>query len=186
MKKIISLAAIMLTACITTPENLAENTQSSSSEITHYSSSSEITPQYSSSIYSSSSEITHYSSSSSNVVVQKEPTFIAEVGYVCTDFNTFATSPGKATEGLIAMYNICGDMATMTTGTQPRVTEVIVEWMIYDLGLTESFTNILLSDLEHYGTTLRFYDAVDGYLRYIYIEPVGDGIGLMRKLPKGE
>lgn len=79
------------------------------------------------------------------------------------------------------MYNICGDRATMTTGTQPRIASVLNDWMINDLKLSESLRVAIVNDVEMYGATFRFYNAVDGYLRYIYIEPNGDGLGLMKR-----
>ena len=136
---------------------------------------------------SSSSQIVIVQSSQSTTVTEPiiaQPTlalFIGEIGYVCNGFNINAVSNTRATEGYMAMHNICGDRATMTTGTQPRVASVINDWMINDLELHESLRIAIVNDVNAYGSTLRFYDAVDGYLRYIYIEPYGDGLGLMKK-----
>lgn len=107
--------------------------------------------------------------------------YVGEIGYVCTGFNTAAVIPGKATEAYMAMAELCGNRATMTTGAQPRTASVINNWIINDLKLSEALRVSLVNDVERYGASLRFYDAVDGYLRYIYIEPYGDGLGLAKQ-----
>ena len=131
----------------------------------------------------SSSSVAH---PSETPIVEQPPVaiqalYVGEIGYVCTGFNTAAVIPGKATQAYLAMNELCGNRATMTTGTQPRTSDVINNWMINDLELNESLRVSLVNDVESYGSTLRFYNAVDGYLRYIYIEPYGDGLGLAKQ-----
>lgn len=184
MKYLYLIALVLLAACTqpTQPEETAFTDPSSSSVAA-------VTPGLSSTtIYVPSSAVVYMPSSAYYIapssvaqVVTPEVLYIAEIGYVCNGFNTAAVSNNKATEGFIAMYNICGDRATMTSGTQPRTVAVINNWMTNDLALNPSFVNLIESDVIYYGSSLRFYNAVDGYLRYLYIEPVGDGIGLMKQ-----
>ena len=178
MKYLILALTILFTACSNPVEPETNNftEQSSSSAI---SSVAVAYPSLSSTTVYAPSSI-NYTQPSSTTPVVTEILYIAEVGYVCNGFNTNAVAVNKATEGYIAMYNICGDRATMTSGTQPRAASVINNWMTYDLALSPSDINVVSSDINYYGASLRFYNAVDGYLRYIYVEPVGDGIGLMK------
>ena len=165
MKYLIIIITSMLIACITDPsqDNINPSISSSSTVNPSISSSSTVNPPI-----------------SSSSTVNQVTLFIAEVGYVCNGFNIQAVTPQYAFENFLIMYNLCGDMATMSTGTQPRIAQVIVDWMILDLRLEQSHINLIASDMQIYGSSLRFYNAVDGYLRYIYVEPVGDGLGIMK------
>lgn len=178
MKKIIILSSILyitlLLGCNENPAAVQDTVEvSSSSAVTQSSSSAGPTVP-----------VTTVPSSSSEVVVE-EPTkialYVGEIGYVCEGFNTNAVSPSAATEGFTAMSSICGNRATMSSGTTPRTAAVINSWMADDLLLSETFRILLVQDVETYGSTLRFYNAVDGYRRYIYIEVYGDGIGLLKR-----
>lgn len=165
MKKIIALLlALILWGCNESPTAPTSVTEVSSS-----------------SLATSSSSTTQYTEPLVSIETPVTALYVGEIGYVCTGFNTSAVQSYKATEGYMAMYDICGDRATMTTGTQPRTASVINDWIINDLKLTESFRILIVNDVNTFGSTLRFYDAVDGYLRYIYIEPYGDGKGLMKQ-----
>jgi hypothetical protein len=159
-------------------------------------------PAYSSSVnagvISSSSFYTPSSSSQNTVVVFSSSStkateeipvvetpvtalYVGEMGTVCTGFNINAVQVGKATEGYSAMASLCGNRAQQTTGDQPRYASVLNNWMTYDLALNETLRTALVSDVNTYGSTLRFYNAVDGYLRYVYIEYYGDGLGLLKQ-----
>lgn len=138
--------------------------------------------------YSSQGTIVVVSSSSTKAteeipVVETPVTalYVGEMGTVCTGFNTNAVQVGKATEGYSAMASLCGNRAQQTTGDQPRYASVLNNWMTYDLALNETLRTALVSDVNTYGSTLRFYNAVDGYLRYVYIEYYGDGLGLLKQ-----
>jgi len=185
MKKYLTIITILLASLLigcnesSTAPDYNEPT-SSSSQLTQSSTSTPIITYSSSQAiqYSASTPIVTYSSASTQTTLAL---YVGEIGFVCNGFNTDAVSSYKATEGYMAMYNICGDRATMTTGTQPRLASVLNDWMINDLELNESLRILIVNDVNTYGSSLRFYDAVDGYLRYIYIEPYGDGLGLMKK-----
>lgn len=175
MKKIvliITMICLFISCGSVSPVNVEHDSSSSSEYVKPYSS-----QNYDETISSSSSISQKYSSSEKiNTAL-----YVGEIGYVCNGFNTNAVSSYKATEGYMAMYNICGNRATMTTGTQPRAASVINDWLVNDLQLPESFRILIVNDVNAFGSTLRFYNAVDGYLRYIYVEPFGDGLGLMKK-----
>ena len=111
----------------------------------------------------------------------KETKYVAEVGTICNGFNFGAVSQSKATEGYIAMYEICGDRATQSTGTTCYTASEVTQWM---KSLQISAFDQVNSDIAAYGASFRWYNAVDGYKRYIYIEPCYDGKGLMKKSAK--
>jgi len=180
MKKLLALGilALSLTACNPTssdePETSSSVDVSSSSQ--NVSSSSEKVSSSSKQVSSSS----YRASSSSQTKVQVQTMYIAEMGTVCVGFNIDAVRQGYAFDGFMAMYNICGDRAQQTSGLSPVSVGVVIDWMQYTLALNNDLTTLIANDVDNYGGALRFYNANDGYLRYVYIEPVGDGKGLMK------
>ena len=98
---------------------------------------------------------------------------------ICTGFNFGAVDQSKATEGYIAMYQICGDRSTQSTGTTCYTASQVTQWM---KSLQISAFDQVNADIAAYGASFRWYNAVDGYQRYIYIEPCYDGKGLMKRI----
>lgn len=165
MKKILLLSAIALSmfAC--------------SDEDSNPSSAGNVTPSTPTTTTSSQPSSTS-PSTTTNSYVSNETMYVAEVGYVCNGFNFSAVTASKATEGYIAMYNICGDRSTQSTGTTCYTASQVSQWM-KSLQIT-AFDQVN-GDISAYGSSFRWYNAVDGYMRYIYIEPCYDGKGLMKK-----
>lgn len=102
-----------------------------------------------------------------------------EVGNVCNGYNinVAINDKSKPVESYYAMYQICGDRANLTYVCEP--TEQSVEHM---LELVNEQTALQIVDLaEKYGAAFGFYNAVDGYLRYVYFEQCYDGKALMKR-----
>ncbi|MBO7500654.1 MAG: hypothetical protein J6T45_04845 [Fibrobacterales bacterium] len=104
--------------------------------------------------------------------------YAAEIGYICEGFDFGAVTQARATEGYIAMYSICGDRATQTTGTTCRTAAEVGNWLL-SLNITTDQINLLDNTIAAYGAAFYWYNATDGYQRYIYVEPCYDGIGLL-------
>ena len=101
-----------------------------------------------------------------------------EVGYVCNGYNIDVSikDKSKPVEGYMAMYQICGDRATQTYKCEPM--ESSVRHMV---NIFNQATAMQVVDLaESYGAAFGFYDAVDGYLRYVYFEQCYDNKALMK------
>ena len=166
MKKIITLSAIILglTACgsDSNPTNAGSTSQTSTPQTTQTS-----TPQ---TTQTTSNPVSSY--------VNTETMYVAEVGTICTGFNFGAVDQSKATEGYLAMYQICGDRSTQSTGTTCYTATQVTQWM---KSLQISAFDQVNADIAAYGASFRWYNAVDGYQRYIYIEPCYDGKGLMKR-----
>lgn len=127
-----------------------------------------------------SSQATPKSSSSvpTSQYTTQETMYAAEIGKICTGFNFGAVNQAKATEGYLAMVEICGNRATQSTGTTCRTASAVTSWM---KSLNISAFDQVNADIAAYGASFRWYNAEDGYKRYIYLEPCGDGKGLMKK-----
>jgi hypothetical protein len=110
--------------------------------------------------------------------------YVAEMGKVCVGYDTYYAITSLATASYMTMYDICGDWSIQTTGTQPVTADAVDYWMISTLELSTSLRSSVVSDIVDYGSSFRFYNAVDGYLRYIYVEVYGDGVGLVKRSAK--
>ena len=138
--------------------NILPQNQSSSSKIE--------TNNYIQSEYSSSSNISYWT---------------LEIGNVCNGYNIDVSmeNPSKPIEGYMAMYQICGDMATQSyvCESMEKIAYIIVNISNGNEKLGKNLVNLA----EQYGAAFGFYNAVDGYLRYAYFELCGDSKGLMKK-----
>lgn len=126
------------------------------------------------------------SDNTNNPVQSSTPTlYIGEVGTVCNGFNENAVYPSRATEAYMSMYNICGERVTAQKGDarNPALEADVYNWMRYTLNLNEALVTTVATDIANYGSALHFYDAADGYRRYLYVEPYGDGLGLLKYTP---
>ena len=107
-----------------------------------------------------------------------ETMYVAEIGYVCNGFDFSSVDQAHATQGYVAMFQICGDRATQGTGTTCYSASEVTIWM---KNLNISAFSQVNTDIAMYGASFRWYNAVDGYMRYIYVEPCFDGDGLMKR-----
>lgn len=79
----------------------------------------------------------------------------------------------------MAMYSICGNRVTLS---YPCVSTESVASVLVSLNLSKTAIDQLVSNAVTYGSSLYWYDAADGYKRYIYFEECYDGRGLLKKL----
>lgn len=107
-----------------------------------------------------------------------ETKYVAEVGYICNGFDFGNVTQNNATEGYIAMYSICGDRHTDGTGATCYTATAVSNWM---KSLNISAFEQVNADIATYGASFRWYNAIDGYKRYIYVEPCYDGKGLLKR-----
>jgi hypothetical protein len=139
---------------------------------------------------SSSNEPPPPSSSSSVAIGPIETIYVAEIGTVCVGFanslpiqpidNTYMVSNG--TTAYVNMNSMCGDRSQYyTTGNSTYVTS----WL-NGFNISNVIRNSINQELFINGNSayLGFYAAVDGYLRYLYVELVGDGKGLAKSVPE--
>lgn len=101
------------------------------------------------------------------------------MGYICNGYNLGSVNKTKATDAYKAMYSICGNQATLS---YPCISTKSAAGVLVDLNLSEADVDLLTSNAAAYGASLYWYDAVDGYKRYIYFEQCYDGRGLLKKL----
>lgn len=125
--------------------------------------------------YSSSSIQQTYIASSSSTSY-----WSLEIGNVCNRYNidVSVNDKSKPVEGYVAMYEICGDRANFTYVCEPM--EQSVQHILTFLNKETALQVVKLA--ENYGAAFGFYDATDGYLRYIYFEQCYDGRALMKRL----
>ena len=102
-----------------------------------------------------------------------------EVGYICNGYNLGSIDNTKALEAYMAMYSICGNRATQSYSC---ISSKSTASVLVNLNLSEASVDRLLSNAETYGSSLYWYNAVDGYKRYIYFEQCYDERGLLKKL----
>ena len=104
-----------------------------------------------------------------------------EIGYVCNGYNkdVSANDKSKPVEGYIALNEICGNRANFTYVCEP--TEQSVQHIMTFLNKETALQVVELA--ENYGAAFGFYNANDGYLRYIYFEQCYDGRALMKRQP---
>ena len=102
-----------------------------------------------------------------------------EIGNVCNDYNidVAINDKSKPVEGYIALNKICGDRSNFTYVCEPM--EQSVEHIMTFLNKETALQVVELA--ENYGAAFGFYDATDGYLRYIYFEQCYDGKALMKR-----
>lgn len=125
--------------------------------------------------YSSSSIQQTYIASSSSTSY-----WSLEIGNVCNGYNIDVSinDKSKPVEGYVAMYEICGDRANFTYECEPM--EQSVQHILTFLNKETALQVVKLA--ENYGAAFGFYNATDGYLRYIYFEQCYDGRALMKRL----
>lgn len=126
--------------------------------------------------YNYNQPITYSSSSSSS---SSTSYWALEVGNVCNGYNidVAINDKSKPVESYYAMYQICGDRANLTYMCEP--TEQSVEHI---MKLVNKETALQIVDLaKNYGAAFGFYNAVDGYLRYIYFEQCYDNKALLKR-----
>ena len=104
-----------------------------------------------------------------------------EIGYVCNGYNkdVSVNDKSKPVEGYIALNEICGNMANFTYVCEPI--EQSVQHIMTFLNKETALQVVELA--ENYGAAFGFYNANDGYLRYIYFEQCYDGRALMKRQP---
>ena len=131
------------------------------------------------------------SSSSISGGLPKEKIFYGEIGTVCVGYANLFSPPldntyfiADGTNNYVNMYSICGDKAqSFITGTPAEVTS----WL-NTRNISTAIFNAINQELFIKGNSayLGFYPAVDGYLRYLYIEELNDGKGLAKILATEE
>lgn len=102
-----------------------------------------------------------------------------EVGNVCNGYNIdiAINDKSKPVESYYAMYQICGDRANLT-----YMCEHIEQSVEHIMELVNKETALQIVDLaKNYGAAFGFYNAVDGYLRYVYFEQCYDNKALMKR-----
>lgn len=101
-----------------------------------------------------------------------------EIGNVCNGYNidVSANDKSKPVEGYIALNKICGNRANFTYECEPM--EQSVQHIMTFLNKETALQVVELA--KNYGAAFGFYDANDGYLRYIYFEQCYDGKALMK------
>lgn len=102
-----------------------------------------------------------------------------EIGNVCNGYNidVAINNKSKPVEGYAALNAICGNRANFTYECEPI--EQSVQHITTFLNKETALQVIELA--ENYGAAFSFYNATDGYLRYIYFEQCYDGIALMKR-----
>ena len=125
--------------------------------------------------------------SSSSVSGQK--LFAAEIGTICVAYANLFSEPlddkyiiADGTDMYLNMQSICGDKSeSYIIGTSIEVTNWLnlrnISTAIFDKINQELFT-------KNNSAFLGFYPAVDGYVRYLYIEELYDGKGLAKSVPE--
>lgn len=143
----------------------------------------------------SSSSIQQTQTSSQTIQINQQPTYTVptnsvvsssstsywslEVGNVCNGYNidVAINDKSKPVESYYAMYQICGDRANLTYMCEP-----IEQSVEHIMELVNKQTALQIVDLaKNYGAAFGFYNAVDGYLRYVYFEQCYDGKALMKR-----
>lgn len=144
----------------------------------------------------SSSSIQQTQTSSQTIQINPQPTYTVptqtyiasssstsywslEVGNVCNGYNidVAINDKSKPVESYYAMYQICGDRANLTYMCEP-----IEQSVEHIMELVNKETALQIVDLaKNYGAAFGFYNAVDGYLRYVYFEQCYDGKALMKR-----
>ena len=183
MKKILILMvfAIMFIACGDNSVS-PEPTYTQPVQQPVYSSTSTYTQPVQQPVYSSTSTYippvntqTYISSNSSETVSY----WSLEVGNVCSGYNidVAINDKSKPVEAYYAMYQICGDRANLTYMCEP-----IEQSVEHIMELVNKQTALQIVDLaKNYGAAFGFYNAVDGYLRYVYFEQCYDNKALMKR-----
>lgn len=132
-----------------------------------------------------------YSSTSTYIPSVNTPSYISsnssetvsywslEIGNVCNGYNidVAINDKSKPVESYLAMYQICGDRANFTYECEP-VEQSVKHIMTF---LKKETALYVVELAENYGAAFGFYDATDGYLRYIYFEQCYDGKALMKR-----
>jgi hypothetical protein len=125
-------------------------------------------------------------SSSSKAIVPTETQYAAEIGTVCVGFaNSLPTQPiddtymvSNGTNAYLNMYQMCGDRAEyQVKGNSTQVTSWLNQFNISTVIFNSINQELFVKGNSAY---LGFYAARDGYLRYLYVELVGDGKGLLK------
>lgn len=144
----------------------------------------------------SSSSIQQTQTSSQTIQINPQPTYTVptqtyiasssstsywtlEVGNVCNGYNidVAINDKSKPVESYYAMYQICGDRANLTYMCEP-----IEQSVEHIMELVNKETALQIVDLaKNYGAAFGFYNAVDGYLRYVYFEQCYDNKALMKR-----
>lgn len=144
----------------------------------------------------SSSSIQQTQTSSQTIQINPQPTYTVptqtyiasssstsywslEVGNVCNGYNidVAINDKSKPVESYYAMYQICGDRANLTYMCEP-----IEQSVEHIMKLVNKETALQIVDLaKNYGAAFGFYNAVDGYLRYVYFEQCYDNKALMKR-----
>lgn len=119
---------------------------------------------------------TYSSSSNSSETVSY---WSLEIGNVCNGYNinVAINDKSKPVESYYAMYQICGDRANFTYVCEPL--EQSVQHILTFLNKETALQVVELA--ENYGAAFGFYNANDGYLRYIYFEQCYDNKALMKR-----
>lgn len=144
----------------------------------------------------SSSSIQQTQTSSQTIQINQQPTYTVptqtyiasssstsywslEIGNVCNGYNidVAINDKSKPVEGYIALYKICGDRSNFTYECEPM--EQSVQHIMTFLNKETALQVVELA--KNYGAAFGFYDATDGYLRYIYFEQCYDGKALMKR-----
>lgn len=104
-----------------------------------------------------------------------------EVGNVCNGYNIDISmnDKSKPVEGYYAMYQICGDRATQSYICESM--NIIAEKIVNISNGNRQFGTDLVNLAKQYGAAFGFYDAIDGYLRYAYLELCYDNKALMKR-----
>ena len=130
--------------------------------------------------YSSSSIQPTYTVPANSVVSSSSTSYWSlEVGNVCNGYNidVAINDKSKPVESYYAMYQICGDRANLTYMCEP-----IEQSVEHIMELVNKQTALQIVDLaKNYGAAFGFYNAVDGYLRYVYFEQCYDNKALMKR-----
>ena len=126
----------------------------------------------------SSAQFSSAHPSSNSYTPQVQTLYVAEIGYICEGFNFGSVTQARATEGFLALYSICGDRSTQTTGTTCHTAADVGNWLL-SLNITTDQIALIDNTIAAYGAAFYWYNAVDGYQRYVYVEPCYDGIGLL-------
>ena len=143
----------------------------------------------------SSSSIQQTQTSSQTIQINQQPTYTVptqtyiasssstsywslEIGNVCNGYNidVSVNDKSKPVEGYIALNKICGNRANFTYECEPM--EQSVQHIMTFLNKETALQVVELA--KNYGAAFGFYDATDGYLRYIYFEQCYDGKALMK------
>lgn len=144
----------------------------------------------------SSSSIQQTQTSSQTIQINQQPTYTVptqtyiasssstsywslEIGNVCNGYNidVSVNDKSKPVEGYIALNKICGNRANFTYECEPM--EQSVQHIMTFLNKETALQVVELA--KNYGAAFGFYDAVDGYLRYVYFEQCYDGKALMKR-----